>query len=230
MLFRDTDTQDLHKLSIYNYKLVDNVNKYSYQNFDTWNIDISERICADEDKSYYLIIDTQYNEAFAHWVYESAIYLPLFLELKKVYPTLKIHLQCHRSFKLLFCEHFAIHKDDIVLELKNNNICVFPLPITAHNKKSICDGYIALLDAFSAYIHSNISIKDKYISTLLMPRQSKENYVGNDRRYTVDDIVNHLVDNTSSRILNTDTIGNLQEQIDIVGSSKNIVLSGGSAY
>jgi hypothetical protein len=90
---------------------------------------------------------------------------------------------------------------------------------------------MAQVDAFCKHIHSSIPAnKEKCIKTLVMPRQKRENYVGNDRVYNVDDIVNNITNEPDSMILNTDNITTLQEQIDLVCSSKNIVLHGGAAY
>jgi hypothetical protein len=63
-----------------------------------------------------------------------------------------------------------------------------------------------------------------------MPRQTKENYVGNNRRYNIEDISSKVAELPDTVILNTDNIKSLQEQIDLVNSSKNIILTGGSAY
>jgi len=229
MIIYEKHTEDVYTLSIYKYKIVNNVIKYSYQDFDKWVIDTHNS--STEGRPYFLIIDTLYHEAFGHWVYESAIYLLLFLELKLKYPTIKLHLQGHKEYKRLFCEHFGISKNDIVLTLPSNNICIFPLPITAHSKRTICDDYMAQVDAFCKHIQSSIStIQVKHINTLLMPRQKKENYAGNDREYNIEDISKSIKDEPSTMILNTDTIKTLQEQIELVSSSKNIVLTGGAPY
>jgi hypothetical protein len=231
MYITDKETEDVINIGIYTYKTVNNVIKYEYKNFDTWDITVDDaNTLSDTKKSYYLIIDAIFNDAFAHWVAESAIYLLLFIELKKIYPTIKLHLQSRRNFKQLICNHFGIHNDDIVLTIEPTNICMFPLPISSLNKKTICDTYIKHLDFFIQYIHSTINNEDKQINILLMPRQIKENFIGNDRAYDISDISNKLLDNDKNIILNTDTIHTFQEQIDIVSKSKNIILHGGSGY
>ena len=63
-----------------------------------------------------------------------------------------------------------------------------------------------------------------------MPRQTKENYAGNDRHYNTQDISNKITRIQNSMVLNTDEVTSLQEQIDMVNSSKNIIVTGGSAY
>jgi len=58
------------------------VNDYSYIDYDKWQIDIIESNIEDINTSYYLIIDTLYNDALIHRTYESTIYLLFFKELK----------------------------------------------------------------------------------------------------------------------------------------------------
>lgn len=226
MYITDKDT-DVIQNTIYSYKIVKNVISYDYKNYDTW--DIATHDARDTGiEQIYMIIDTGGNDAFAHWITESAIYLLLFIDLKKIHPTLKLHLQCHKKYKMLFCEYFGIHKKDISLNLEPENMCIFPLPISALNKKTICHSYIKQIDAFVERIQSNIT--EKHINILVMPRQNKENYVGNDRVYDVSDILGKVSGDENNRVLNTDTIDTLQEQIDTVASSKNIILHGGAAY
>ena len=231
MFICEKDTNDVHTLSIYKYKIVDNVKDYSYVDYDKWLINTTDNHNKDENINDYLIIDTLYNDAFGHWVYESAIYLLLFIELRRLYPQIKLHLQCHKEYKRLFYEHFGIDKTEVTLELNPNNRCIFPLPITAHNKNTICQDYMAQVDAFCRHIQSSVSKNaNKNISILLMPRQTKENYVGNDIAYSIEDIYNNLDKVSNTVVLNTDNIETLRSQIELVGSSKNIILHGGSAY
>ena len=231
MIIGENDAGDVHTLSIYKYKIVSNVINYLYVDFDKWNIDRIDIKTGEKNTSYYLIIDTLFNDAFIHWVTESAIYLLLFKELKLIYPKIKLHLQTFRQYKKIICEYFDINSEDVVLELSPNNICFFPLPISSLNKNTISPDYIAQLNKFCDCIQSS-SYKsvDTPISVLFMPRQTKENYIANDRIYNTQEISNKITEVPNSMVLNTDNIKSLQEQIDIVNSSKNIIITGGSPY
>jgi hypothetical protein len=231
MFIYEKDTEDVQTLSIYKYKVVANVKDYSYIDYDKWLININYDDNKEEATNHYMIIDTLHNDAFGHWVYESAIYLLLFIQLRQLYPKIKLHLQCHKEYKRMFYEHFGIDKMDVTLELTPNNICIFPLPISANNKNTICSDYIAQMDAFCSYIRSSVPTNlNKNISILLMPRQTKENYVGNDRSYNIEDIYSNLDKLPNTVVLNTDNIKTLREQIELVNSSKNIILHSGAAY
>lgn len=229
MYITENDTTNIEISSIYHYKGVNNVISYDYKDFDKWDIKINTGLLLPDNtsRSYYLIIDTQFNTACGHWVYENAIYLPLFIELKKIYPSIKLHLQCHKDYKILYCKHFNIRIEDIVLDLSDNNTCFFPLPVSSQNKNTFSDELKLQIDAFSKYLRP---ITSKHINILLMPRQNKENYVNNDRKYIIDDISKNIQGDVNNIILNTDSIQTLQEQINIVGSCKNLILTGGAPY
>lgn len=119
-----------------NVHSVDKSRSYENPSFDSWEIDASiEDVRPSND--IFLVIDTLYNEAFAHWVFESAIYLELFNSLKNVYPNIKLKLNAKRTFKILFCKLFNITEPDIVHELPEYNTCIFPSPIMYLNDKTI---------------------------------------------------------------------------------------------
>ena len=69
-----------------------------------------------------------------------------------------------------------------------------------------------------------LSDYEKMINTLIMPRQSKENFKPNDRTINMDYNWPNAV------ILNTDTVTNLINQIELIIKSKNIVLTYGSPF
>uniref|UniRef100_A0A6C0CZC0 Uncharacterized protein n=1 Tax=viral metagenome TaxID=1070528 RepID=A0A6C0CZC0_9ZZZZ len=223
---------------IYTFFYINNVISYSFDEstYDTINIHITESRDLDNTNKLYFILEYNYpsRDAFAHWVYESAIYLELFIILKKRYNNLKLLLQTRHNFKKLFCNFFNISDDDIIYEIDTNNTnkCIFPSPISSLHLKNIdtIDIYREQINRFKNYILKFMN-NVKNIEYTIMPRQSKENYKGNDRNYSFTDIIN-LFQNITSKtyhILNTDYIENLHTQISIVSSSKNVILSDGSA-
>lgn len=226
----DDDDVDVYTNDIYRYKMLRNVSKYEYIDFDKWSVNVhSESGPLEENETCYLIIDCIYHDAFAHWVYESAIYLLLYTQLKEIYPNIKLHLKSNKSYKKLFCELFNIKIDDISYELLQTNKCIFPLPISSLNIKHMSMEYKTHIDRFihhiQLYMNTNHSIR-----ILLLPRQMKENYKDNDRTYNTSDIEFHVKNDNINKILHTDTIENLKEQINIVSMSKNIILTSGSPY
>ena len=203
---------------------VENVSGYIYANFNSWELErndmLNDTIVPD---NYYFIADTLYDEAFVHWVLETGIYLPLFITLKKTYPNLKLVLRSKRIFKKLFCDFFGIK--DVVYSLEPNNVCFFPSPISALNDKSISDEFKKQTRIFRNYFTPTSPVEHEFV---ILPRQIKENYAPNDRKISFQNLINYL--DKRARILNTDEITKLEDQINIVNSGKNICLSEGSPF
>lgn len=212
---------------IYEYVCLEHVINIESK-FNQWIVDVEPH---NSVKIPILIIDTTSHAAFCHWVFESAIYLPFFLILKKKYPKLKLHLTEYKTYKTLFCDYFQIQSSDIIYELEPNNICIFPLPVSSLNINRLDRRWKNHFDYFIAQLSSLLGDMDgeKTISTIFLPRQTKENYKANDRTYNTVDISEHLMGETDY-ILHTDTITELKTQMELVNSSKNMIVTGGSPY
>jgi hypothetical protein len=211
-------TKDMYNLVLDSYKLftVQQVLKYSYENFNSWNIEVSNGTI----ENYYFIIDTQYDEAFGHWIFESAIYLPIFKELQKLYPKIKLVLKTKKTFKTLFCSFFEIEP---VYTLQSQNLCIFPTPLSALNDKHITDEWKQYVCNFRKLFQKESAIR---YENIVMPRQVKENFIHNDRQYNFESLIKQL----QPYILNTDQITELKDQMSIIQSGKNIYLSEGSPF
>jgi hypothetical protein len=205
---------------IYKIYEIENVLSYSYENFNSWKLTTEPLVSVD---NYYFVIDTVYEEAFSHWVFECAIYLPIFHKLKKLYPSLQLLLKAKRTFKQLFCKYFQI--EDVVHDIKPNNICFFPSPITSFNDKNITEDYKQQIYNFAKCFDGETELRHEFI---IMPRQSKENYIYNDRKFNFESLINCL--KNRSYVLNTDEIVDLNDQIAIVKSGKNICITDGSPF
>jgi hypothetical protein len=217
------------KLDDYTFYTVPNVASYSHVSFNSWSIDCnpSDALESRTTENVYLIIDTMFHEAFVHWVVESAIYLPLFKKLKGQYPTLKLHLSCYKKYKLFFIKHFGILESDIVYTLPTENMCIFPSPISALNANTISDEFKRQFTGLYTSFHTH---KNKSVNILLMPRSKVENYAGNDRFIDTIDIETKISAMDTCAVFYTDTINSLQQQIDTIASSKNIIVPDGSAF
>ena len=216
-------------IDIYKIYHVKNVVSYSLcgNTYNRWNIETATD--STEASHMYFIIDTFYHEAFSHWVFESGVYLDLFNRLRKLYP-IKLVLKARRTYKSLFCELFNIHEDDIVYDIQPGNICIFPSPISAMNDLTISDQYtkqlIRLYDSFAPYRNG-----PKSIDILLLPRQVKENYKGNDRTYCVDRLLAYLSEYRGSyAVLHTDSITDIFDQISQVSRAKKLIVTDGSPF
>jgi len=52
--------------------------------------------------NFFFIFETGITWSFGHWTLESAIYLPLFNKLKKIYPTIKLIYNLERDYKSFY--------------------------------------------------------------------------------------------------------------------------------
>jgi hypothetical protein len=234
MILRLTSEDATSELDSYHFMRISNVTSYSFcsNTYDAWNIETDTTLPDASSSNVYFVIDQCYNEAFAHWVYESAIYLPLFHKLKETYPLLKLVLKTEKGFKHLFCKYFNISNDDIVYQIpKESNVCFFPSPISNFNYKQpspITHMYIEKL--FKLFNECPSVAKDP-VDYLIMPRQSKENFIGNERTVPFQALFDYFKykRTKSHRILNTDMITDLVDQINEVRSAKTIICHDGSA-
>ena len=159
-------------------------------------------------------IDSPDNEAFCHWVFESAILLPT---MRK-----SIVLATKKTYKTLFCRYFGIPDDKIRYDpsLFASSFRLIDNPI----KKE----YPMLLDAFFNRFSSSV-IPD--VDFVVMPRQRKENYAPNDRACPLTPFLDVFqTSGRTHRIVHTDDITDLQKQINLVNSGRNLVVVDGSAF
>lgn len=222
---------------IYKLYIVENVDSYSLLDFTTHKIELRAPVDNKPDASYYFVIDIGSHEAFAHWVYESAIYLPIFGCLKNIekYENIKILLNGRKRFKTLFLNFLNINESDVCysIDSESNNVCIFPSPISILNDNSLfSDNYTQIIDRFIDIFHNYVTpvVELQYEYTVL-PRQVLENFVSNDRTYNLEFIYDFLRTNSKTYcILNTDGIRDLTDQILVVRSSPNVVVTDGSPF
>jgi hypothetical protein len=226
IILTDSTTENAERIGIYKYYTVNDVVSYSNGSaFDSWNIITKPQLSHSNASAMYLIIDTHFDDAFSHWVYECAVYLELFCILKEKYPELRLHVKTRRTYKELFYSMFSI-KEHIVYTLEPNNICLFPSPISMLNCMELSPEYTEQLRVFFTRFQD---YKTKHaIDVLFLPRQMKENYNNNLKSYDMSKMYN--ASNYSYDILHTDTITDLKEQIVKVSSAKTLVLIDGSSF
>jgi hypothetical protein len=222
---------DYETIGMYKYSKYRNVYYYKECNFDSY--EIHTKPFSGEPTSYFLILVTSFSDSFFHWIAECAIYIPFYLQLKKQYPLLKIVFKTKFQYHTKLLELFGLSDDDVVYSITDfNNISLFPLPISLLNKNSINNDYILYAEHFIKcinYVVEEDMNNKKWFDVLIMPRQKDENSPANSgsRINNCDDIINNI---PTAKILNTDKIVSIKEQLYLVKSSKTIILSDGSAF
>lgn len=221
------DKNTNYKIGDYFINKYDNVSTYKFTHCVP-SVDINVNLVdSDGQLNVYYIFDAPGGDAFAHWVYESFITYPIFLELKKIYPNIKIITSNKKKYVKLF---FRLFDDDteIVYDINNNNICFFP-PILSLNDNLIdVNLFNDLIDKYIRKINSLI-VTECSNNIILLPRNKKDNYLLNDREADLYNMNDYIIDNNGT-ILNTYEINNLNIQFNIVNSFKNIILDYGSSF
>jgi hypothetical protein len=160
-----------------------------------------------------IAIDSPHDESFGHWVFESAVFLPdAKLKGKKIMLTKK------KTYKLMFCSYFGFNEPEIEYGVQRHTLTLMDNPVPPE--------YPAMLSRFCTQFSSSV-IPD--VDFVVMPRQTKENYKPNDRPCPVTAFLDVFKTSTRTyRIVNTDDITSLQEQVDLVNSGRTIILTDGS--
>jgi hypothetical protein len=160
-----------------------------------------------------IVIDSPHDESFGHWVFESAVFLPdAKLKGKKIMLTSK------KTYKWLFCSYFGFNDDEIVYGQQRHGLTLMDNPVPPE--------YPAMLRRFCTQFSSS-TIPD--VDFIIMPRQTKENYKPNDRPCPLTPFLDVFKNSTRTyRIVNTDDITGLQQQIDLVNSGRTIIVTDGS--
>lgn len=205
-----------------------NVKNYEYKNRNSWWIETASS--ENYVDTVYLIIETTDNSAFGHWVYETAIYIPLYNILKMKYHTVKIILDPAnlKTFKYHILQYFDISRNDIVTSITHaNNICYFPKPNSSLINKSITEEYKQTVHLFRTFFHTRPV--EKTIDIVLLPRQKKENHDTN-RIIDTHELEQAISSMKNTYILHTDNITDIKTQIDIIQKSKIIIVTDGSSF
>jgi hypothetical protein len=224
---------------------IDNYNVFSASNVNDINVNHEWFVYSDDFgwdvtinnahsticENYYFYIEAKYPDAFAHWMYESAIYLYLYIKLKEIYPTLKIYTKIKRRYKDVTYRAFNIKESDISYTIENtNNIVLFPSYLTCFTK-TINDNHRLYLMNFRNYLTEVDAIK-KDISILYFPRGKLENYKGNDRTIlNQGDIENLVKTYPNSYVYYTDTTTtDMRDQIKLLQRANIFICDYGSNF
>lgn len=216
---------DEYKLNMYK-----NVKKYNYLLCKSeLQIEISDIIIHNEDE-YYYIFDCPGEDAFAHWIYESFIFIPIFIKIKLIYPNIKILTNNTKKYVKNFFEFYNI-TNEIVYTINNvNNICFFSPIISLNDNNINKEIFIKYINLFCDYIHTHINIHENADKNkiLFLPRQTVDNYV-NRINYGNNDICENIK-LMNGTIIDTYELNNIKLQFSHIQSHDIIILDFGSSF
>lgn len=218
------------------FAVVRDVLSYEHCNFNSWKIkalspgheSTTEGLKSDSTQIY-IGIDTVHHDAFGHWFFESAIWLPKVKAILDAHPNSKIYSMGSRGYKTQILEYFGIPPDRVITEFSDkNNVCIFVNPCTSINDLTEHDKFKEMLVEFSGQFHQ--TKVNKEINYLLMPRQKKGNYKANDREVDTDDLETYLMGIKGSKIFSTENSTAFNDQVHTVQSSQTLLVADGSAF
>ena len=214
----------------YNVFTVSNVRKIYIESLNQhgWTVEYSENGSL-KPIEYYFYFDCEQCDAFGHWIFESAYYLPLFKELKLQYPHLKLLSYKKKNFMISIYKAFEISEGDCVNDiLSNSNKVFFPefSTLAIHHTREL---YAKHITRFYNEITNNMTLT-KSIPVLYLPRGTAENFVPNDRKIPCQEELIELLPACipNSQIYFTDKTKNIKDQINLIRSAQVLVVDYGS--
>jgi hypothetical protein len=183
----------------------------------------------EEVEKIYVIIDTKGQDAFGHWFFESAIWVPEILKLYSKYvDKIEFLLLNKKKYKEDVLNFFNVrHSYTAILP----NITITCPPITSLNLNDHTLRYSNLLKNFLQAIEKSQLNIEKIYEHLLMPRQKKENLQVNDRHVDTENIELFFnAEDENFKIFNSDQSPSFDEQLKLVRSSKTLYVTDGSAF
>jgi len=206
-----------------------------------------EPINKDNLKIFFLF-EAPFHEAFCHWVFESAIFLP-FVKNFTSYDNffILVNKNNERKYKKSFFKLFNINDKNIEyidnLETHTNNVSY--KNVTKNNISIVCRNFILnqipsslnknLIENFTFLINHfyETIVKDFYcekqIENLFLPRSKIENYLPNDRQINYDSLYT-MLNNKKYVSYDTQATDNFIEQVILLQKSTNIYTYWGSSF
>jgi hypothetical protein len=178
------------------------------------------------------VIYTGMIPALGHWIYESFIYIFMYISLKESNPSLKLFVGPYTDYKCILCKYIGINPNDILFEYPVSGAnCFFPYPslsLTQRTVNALHQNFIQKV--FSHFSTVHLPKVFTYMYTIL-PRQKNFNYEFNNKKISYDTLIPFFKKRGDLfTVLNTDEIYDFGYQLNIIQSSKNIIVPDGSAF
>lgn len=180
------------------------------------------------------VIDCHYDDAFFHWIFESAIYLPAYLELRKQHPGLKLLVKRMLRHKQQFFDLFGITADNLTRPHEQAWETAYLPMFYFRNWRGIPKDFIPLserlFDRIMA-VEAPHQVSDYHGQSIVyFPRNTTGNYKGNNRVIMNQDQLIACVRELGGYVKRTEEIQSFRDQLDIIAHAKCVVLDYGSAF
>jgi hypothetical protein len=214
--------------SLYKYDNVINYNFDWYQKQLLVNTEhnVSEIL---NDKSFYFIFDSAGNDALAHFIFESFIFIDIFFEVNKLYKNIKIVTKNKKQYFKNILKLFKITNNVVDYIDASNNYC-FIHPIISISHEDID------LQLFEMYLTKYIEKIQKFqvpyefqCNILFFPRNKKDNFSYNQVEILgLYEIECSLIE-CGATVIDTYQLNNLYFQIQLLYNHRIIILDYGSS-
>ena len=191
-----------------------------FENFD-YNID---------QPSIYFIFDNQGQDALAHWVYESFIFFPIFLEVQKIHPNIKILTSNKKKYVKNMFKLIGIDAEIVYDIYDYKNICYFHPTISINSDMKL---EITLINTYLFFYIETIQsllvdFGTKY-NLVYFPRNSKDNFAYNIVDILGQDDFEKAIIDFGGTVVNTFQINNIHLQLLCLYNSDIIIVDFGSS-
>lgn len=196
-----------------------------------WDVEYDESAINNIPENYYLYIDGNQADAFAHWIFESAYYLPFLKKLKQLYPKIKLLSYRNKNYMNSIYKAFDISIEDVVHQIHPGPNRVFFLECSSLARHAELDVYMNHIDNFYKEMTRELPPVKKEIDILYLPRGTLENFKANDRIIPCQSQLVEIlpIAYPKSKIYYTDKTDNMKDQIQLVRSASLIILDYGSS-
>ena len=196
-----------------------------------WDIEYNLLIDCQPDIIYFYM-DQIYDDAFGHYMFESSIYLFLYIKLKLINPNIKLLSFKKKNFKTIMYTAFNISDNDIHYEIKSpNNTILFPRATSQADHSNI-DIYSYYINNLYTYFTNKIGTIKKDINVLYFPRGIKENYVGNNRTIGIQLFLTDYISQLDNCLVykTDEETHNMIDQIKVIRRAHILIVDMGSNF
>jgi len=246
---------------IFELHAIQNVKAYKWTvctpelTLDIATIGTDEKRADESSRAIYYLMEGPGEDAFAHWVYESFITLPIFLQLQKVYPGIRILTRNNKRYVKNMLRFFNVDTDLVVRYGQHtaHNLLFVPPLISLNDRALDCskDALFPFLvnqfvERICMTVYNTCFENPKGILTetqtffenrsgaandlLFLPRNTKDNYAANDRVIADQEKRIQTTIDAGGIVLNTYELNNFYHQWTIVAQADEIVLDYGSSF
>jgi hypothetical protein len=185
----------------------------------------------DTSRRTYFVIDTD-NDAFAHWVVESFIFVSLLTAVVKQFPQVQVLTNNRKRYVGNLLRWAGVHAEVVhEIEAGSPNVCFFPAFIVTMSTLNPASVDVPLLHEYlNTFCDTIRPLPAPRIELLYLPRNQKENYTPNDYQVLGTEDMTAGVIAAGGTVVDTFHLNNMDLQFALISNAATIITDFGSAY